>query len=81
MIVRAAGNGASAKKIHVHLFPQRVKWAMCEFCTKHGEGKVWYKNAANYGQDLLSDLTRRRYIENFLTSAFSDGFITLTSEM
>jgi formate hydrogenlyase subunit 6/NADH:ubiquinone oxidoreductase subunit I len=50
---------------------------MCEFCTKHGEGKVWYKNAANYGQDLLSDLNRRRYIGNFLTSAFSEGFQTL----
>jgi ferredoxin len=50
---------------------------MCEFCTKHGEGKIWYKNAANYGQDLLSDLDRRRYIGNFLTSAFKDGFETL----
>jgi len=50
---------------------------MCEFCTKHGEGKIWYKNAANYGQDLLSDLQRRRYIENFLTTAFSEGFATL----
>jgi ferredoxin len=50
---------------------------MCEFCTKHGEGKIWYKNAANYGQDLLSDLKRRHYIENFLTSAFKDGFETL----
>jgi len=50
---------------------------MCEFCTKHGEGKIWYKNAANYGQDLLSDLNRRRYIEGFLTSAFADGFETL----
>jgi ferredoxin len=50
---------------------------MCEFCTKHGEGKVWYKNAANYAQDLISDLNRRRYIENFLTSAFSEGFQAL----
>ena len=50
---------------------------MCEFCTKHGEGKIWYKNAANYGQDLLSDLKRRHYIENFLTSAFQEGFETL----
>jgi ferredoxin len=50
---------------------------MCEFCTKHGEGKIWYKNAANYAGDLLSDLRRRSYIENFLTSAFSDGFQTL----
>ena len=50
---------------------------MCDFCTKHGEGEIWYKNAANYANDLLSDLGRRRYIENFLTSAFSDGFRTL----
>jgi ferredoxin len=50
---------------------------MCEFCTKHGDGKIWYKNAANYGQDLLSDLNRRRYIENFLSFAFSEGFQTL----
>src|SRR5512147_2748341 len=50
---------------------------MCEFCTKHGEGRIWYKNAANYGQDLLSDLNRRRYIKDFLTSAFKDGFETL----
>lgn len=50
---------------------------MCEFCTKHGEGKIWYKNARNYAQDLLSDLGRRHYIENFLTNAFSEGFQTL----
>jgi ferredoxin len=50
---------------------------MCEFCTRHGDGKIWYKNAANYGHDLLSDLNRRRYIENFLTSAFDEGFQTL----
>ena len=50
---------------------------MCEFCTKHGEGKIWYKNAANYAQDLLSDLTRRGYIKNFLSSAFGEGFQTL----
>lgn len=50
---------------------------MCEFCTKHGEGRIWYKNARNYGQDLLSDLQRRQYIENFLTSAFGEGFQTL----
>ncbi len=50
---------------------------MCDLCTKHGEGKVWYKNAANYANDLLSDLTRRNYIESFLTSAFKDGFETL----
>jgi hypothetical protein len=50
---------------------------MCEFCTRHGEGKIWYKNAANYANDLLSDLRRRTYIENFLSSVFKDGFQTL----
>lgn len=50
---------------------------MCEFCTKHGEGKIWYRNAANYANDLLSDLRRRKYIENFLSSVFGDGFKTL----
>jgi len=50
---------------------------MCDFCTKHGDGKIWYKNSRNYANDLLSDLERRRYIENFLTTAFKDGFQTL----
>ena len=50
---------------------------MCEFCTRHGDGKIWYKNASNYGGDLLSDLNRRRYIETFLASAFREGFQAL----
>lgn len=50
---------------------------MCEFCTKHGDGKIWYKNAANYSNDLLSDLNRRTYIEGFLESTIRDGFHTL----
>jgi Pyruvate/2-oxoacid:ferredoxin oxidoreductase delta subunit len=50
---------------------------MCDLCTKHGEGTIWYKNARNYGGDLLSDLRRRGYIENFLKTAFKEGFETL----
>jgi NAD-dependent dihydropyrimidine dehydrogenase PreA subunit len=50
---------------------------MCEFCTKHGDGKIWYKNASNYSQDLLSDLRRRIFIENFLETTIRDGFQTL----
>ena len=50
---------------------------MCDFCTEHGEGVTWYKNAKNYADDLLADLARRRYIENFLTSAFQEGFQAL----
>ncbi len=40
---------------------------MCEFCLKHGEGKKWYLQAENYSDDLLSDIRRRKYIENFFT--------------
>lgn len=40
---------------------------MCEFCLKHGEGKKWYLQAKNYSDDLLSDIRRRKYIENFFT--------------
>ena len=40
---------------------------MCEFCHKHGEGKKWYLQAENYSEDLLSDVRRSRFIENFLS--------------
>lgn len=42
---------------------------MCEFCLKHGEGKKWYLQASNYSDDLLSDIRRRRFIENFFTES------------
>jgi ferredoxin len=38
---------------------------MCEFCHKHGEGKKWYLQAENYSEDLLSDLQRRKFIQEF----------------
>jgi ferredoxin len=41
---------------------------MCEFCHKHGEGKKWYLQAQNYSEDLLSDLRRRKFIQEFLSS-------------
>ncbi len=41
---------------------------MCEFCHKHGEGKKWYLQAQNYSEDLLSDLRRRRFIQDFIRS-------------
>jgi NAD-dependent dihydropyrimidine dehydrogenase PreA subunit len=40
---------------------------MCEFCLKHGEGKKWYLQAKNYSDDLLSDIRRRRMIEDFFS--------------
>jgi hypothetical protein len=41
---------------------------MCEFCLKHGEGKKWYLQANNYSDELLSDIRRRRMIEEFFTN-------------
>ena len=41
---------------------------MCEFCTKHGEGKKWYLQAKNYSDDLLADTMRREMITDFYTS-------------
>lgn len=40
---------------------------MCEFCHKHGEGKKWYLEAKNYSDDLLSDLNRSKFIEQFFS--------------
>lgn len=50
---------------------------MCEFCTKHGDGAVWYKNARNYAEDLTADLKRRQYISNFLESTIGEGIASL----
>jgi ferredoxin len=42
---------------------------MCEFCLKHAEGKKWYLQAENYSEDLLSDIRRREFVENFFEHA------------
>lgn len=50
---------------------------MCEFCTSHGDGQVWFKNAANYANDLMADLNRRLYIRDFFSSTIEAGLITI----
>lgn len=50
---------------------------MCEFCTKHGDGQVWFRNAANYGRDLMADLERRKYISEFLKETMGKGIVTI----
>ncbi len=50
---------------------------MCEFCTEHGDGRIWYRNSTNYAQDLVSDLNRRKYIERFFETTIKNGFQTL----
>jgi Fe-S-cluster-containing hydrogenase component 2 len=44
---------------------------MCEYCLEHGEGQKWYLQAKNYSEDLLSDVRRRTYLEEFLSD--TDG--------
>jgi NAD-dependent dihydropyrimidine dehydrogenase PreA subunit len=50
---------------------------VCDFCTKHGDGQIWYKNARNYAQDLTADLRRRHYIQHFLESTIGEGISSL----
>lgn len=38
---------------------------MCEFCTKHGEGRKWYLEARNYSEELLNDMKRQKLIRDF----------------
>ena len=59
---------------------------MCEFCTKHGEGKKWYLQMKNYSEELRHarlSLAQRKYI-NLPTRAawlerFFSGFVLGTS--
>jgi len=56
---------------------------MCEFCHQHGEGKKWYLQAKNYSDDLLSDVRRRKFIEDFIShpeelAATAQGFDRLS---
>lgn len=41
---------------------------MCEFCLKHGEGRKWYLEAKNYGEELWHDLKRRRMTADFFNN-------------
>lgn len=46
---------------------------MCEFCIRHGDGKKWYLNAANYAEMLLCDLEREKYIADFFPTIMAKG--------
>ncbi|PKM80085.1 MAG: 4Fe-4S ferredoxin [Firmicutes bacterium HGW-Firmicutes-14] len=39
---------------------------MCEFCTKHGEGKKWYEVMGNYSRELLARDNREDYIKKLI---------------
>jgi len=46
---------------------------MCEFCAKHGDGKKWYLQARNYGEEMLDDMRRKRMIEHFFDEWMKPG--------
>jgi ferredoxin len=46
---------------------------MCEFCTQHGEGKIWYLNAKNYSTELLGEAKRKNFIEHFYDEVVRKG--------
>lgn len=50
---------------------------MCEFCTKHGEGKKWYEVMENYSKELLADPARQRYLEHFVANIRSHSISNL----
>lgn len=39
---------------------------MCEFCIKHGEGKKWYENMANYSREVFLQVNSEEKLQHFL---------------
>lgn len=39
---------------------------MCEFCTKHGEGKKWYEIMEHYSREMLEAQGRQEYVGQFV---------------
>ncbi len=46
---------------------------MCDFCTRHGDGKKWYLNARNYAVELLDELERKKFIAHFYRNVIKKG--------
>ncbi len=49
---------------------------MCQFCTKHGEGKKWYLEAKNYSDDLWNSGGRREFTDEFVKDFGVDSVLT-----
>ena len=52
---------------------------MCEFCTKHGEGKKWYLQAKNYNQELL--LQKHKGLLHEIASRGEEDWVKWGGEM
>ena len=46
---------------------------MCEFCTKHGEGKKWYLVMRDYSRELRNEKRRDKFI-NYYWARFEDYY-------
>lgn len=53
---------------------------MCQFCHQHGEGKRWYLKADNYAEELLDNLERRKFINDFVRHVGSTGLSRLEED-
>lgn len=43
---------------------------MCEFCTKHGEGKKWYENIINYTEELFNQVNSKEHFKKYLSNFY-----------
>ena len=54
---------------------------MCQFCTKHGEGKKWYLQAKNYSDEMMVKAGTKEVAESFFkntgTSSALDDVVKL----
>lgn len=50
---------------------------MCQFCTKHGEGKKWYLQAKNYADELWHLEGRAKFTDEFFRD-FENGMAPLS---
>ncbi|NOZ24657.1 MAG: 4Fe-4S ferredoxin [Nitrospirae bacterium] len=44
---------------------------MCEFCTRHGEGKKWYENITNYTEEVFHRVNSEERLKAFLSGLSS----------
>jgi len=43
---------------------------MCEFCTKHGEGKKWYENISNYTAEVFHQVNSEQNLKSYLANFY-----------
>ena len=43
---------------------------MCEFCTKHGEGKKWYENITNYTKEMFLQVNSEKHFKKYLNTFY-----------